>query len=126
MAHMDIALRKAALLFEGAIGMALVDADNGVTLGALGGSSDFDLTAAATGNAELLRTIKRTAGRLGLTGSVEDILITLNTQYHLIRPLTSRSNGGLFLYLALDRRSANLAMARHQLVSIEGQLSPVW
>jgi hypothetical protein len=46
-------------------------------------------------------------------------LITLGTQYHLIRPITSRSGKGLFLYLALSKDRANLALARRQLRLIE-------
>lgn len=124
MAHMDIALRKAILLFEGAIGMALVDVSRGVALGTLGGSTNFDLTVAAAGNTELLRATMRTTQQLGLSGTVEDILITTTRHYQLIRPLTSPDSSGLFLYLALDRRSANLALAWHQLLLVEGELNP--
>jgi hypothetical protein len=59
---------------------------------------------------------------LKLNDRIEDVLITLGTQYHLIRPITSRSGAGLFLYLALDKSRANLAMARRQLQQIEMNL----
>jgi hypothetical protein len=59
---------------------------------------------------------------LNLSEKIEDILITLDTQYHLIRPLTSHSGKGLFLYLALRRDRANMAMARHKLRHIENDL----
>jgi hypothetical protein len=39
-----------------------------------------------------------------------------------VRPLTGRSGKGLFLYLALFKSRANLAMARHQLRRIEENL----
>ena len=49
---------------------------------------------------------------------IEDILITLGRQYHLIMPLSSRAGAGLFLYLAIDKTRGNLALARHQLRTI--------
>jgi hypothetical protein len=64
----------------------------------------------------------RTMDMLGLQDGIEDILITLSSQYHLIRPLTGRTGKGLFLYLALDKGRANLAMARHQLSKVEADL----
>jgi hypothetical protein len=121
MATTDIAL-KDAMTIEGALGVALVDVSSGLALGTLGGGKDLDLNAAAAGNTDVMRAKQRTMEMLGLSGTIDDILITLSNQYHLIRPLTSRGGGGLFLYLALDRHRANLAMARRQLQQVEGRL----
>jgi hypothetical protein len=69
-----------------------------------------------------VRAKLRAMEMLNLSEKIEDILITLDTQYHMIRPLTSRAGKGLFLYLALRRDRANLAMARHRLRQIENDL----
>jgi hypothetical protein len=121
MADVDTALKE-AMTIEGTIGVALVDQSSGMALGTIGGGKDFDLTVAAAGNTDVVRAKMRALEMLNLGEEIEDILITLNTQYHLIRPLSTRSGKGLFLYLALDRKRANLAMARHQLRRVEENL----
>jgi hypothetical protein len=78
----------------------------------------------AAGNTEVVRAKMRTVESLHLNDSVEDILITLNTQYHLIRLLRNPDGAHkLFLYLVLDRSKANLALARHHLKRIEAELT---
>jgi hypothetical protein len=57
---------------------------------------------------------------LGLKDSIDDILITLGKQYHLIRPLSTKDS--LFMYLVLDRARGNLALARHALTEVEKSL----
>jgi hypothetical protein len=121
MADMDTAL-KDALQIDGAIGAAIVDYTSGMALGTLGTSKDLDLSVASAGNTEVVRAKMRTLEMLKMNDSIEDILITLGKQYHLIRPLTGRGGQGLFIYLALLKSRANLAMARHQLRRIEEEL----
>lgn len=121
MADMDVAL-KDAMQISGAIGVALVDHGSGMALGTVGGDKNFDLNVAAAANTEVIRAKLRTMELLGLSETIEDVLVTLGSQYHLMRPITGRSGHGLFLYLALHRERANLAMARHQLRNIERAL----
>lgn len=67
----------------------------------------------------------RVMASLALDDAIEDILITLGRQYHLIRLIgdTGRGAPTLFLYLVLERGRANLALARHHLKRIEGDLT---
>ncbi|MGV9270939.1 hypothetical protein ACWDRR_40605 [Kitasatospora sp. NPDC003701] len=116
------ALKQTMTVIEGALGAALVDYNSGMALATLDGPGGLDLNVAAAGNTDVVRAKMRTMDMLGLQDGIEDILITLSSQYHLIRPLTGRSGKGLFLYLALDKVRANLAMARHQLTKIEADL----
>ncbi len=122
MANVETALKDAMTSIEGAIGAALVDYTSGMALGTVGGGKDLDLAVAAAGNTDVVRAKVRTMELLGLKDEIEDILITLGGQYHLIRLLSGRGGQGMFLYLALDKTRANLAMARHQLKKIEGAL----
>ncbi|MFD9209247.1 hypothetical protein ACFVZM_23595 [Streptomyces sioyaensis] len=122
MAQMESALSDAMSSIEGAVGVALVDYTSGMALAALGDNQALDLNVAAAGNTDVVRAKMRTMEMLELTGSIEDILITLTSQYHIIRPVTGKSGQGLFLYLVLDRKRANLALARHRLAKVEGEL----
>lgn len=115
---------KEAMNIDGALGASLVDWESGMSLGAAGGGKYLDLDVAAAGNTEVIRAKMRTMEALRLDDTIEDILITLSKQYHLIRLLkSSRSEQGLFLYLVLDRQRANLALARHALKRIETDIS---
>ncbi|MFI9308903.1 hypothetical protein [Streptomyces triculaminicus] len=122
MANTEAALKDAMGSIDGAIGVALVDYGSGMALGTLGGSQSLDLNVAAAGNTDVVRAKLRAMEMLNIQDTIEDILITLGSQYHLIRLLTGRGGQGLFLYLALDAKRANLAMARHQLRRIESEL----
>ncbi|MEU6233325.1 hypothetical protein [Kitasatospora sp. NPDC047058] len=119
MANLETSLKE-AMAIEGAIGVALVDYGSGMALGSLGDGGGLDLNVAAAGNTDVVRAKMRAMDLLNLQDNeIEDILVTLTSQYHLLRPLTMPNGRGLFLFLALNRTRSNLAMARHHLKRIE-------
>lgn len=97
---------------------ALVDSSSGMVLGHAG--SDVGLDIAAASNTEVVRAQLNSLGTLGATDTIDDIIITLSTQYDIIRPLAA--NPSIFVYLAIDRSKANLALARYKVTECEGQL----
>ena len=109
-----------AMQIDGALGVALVDSQSGMALATAGNPDGIDLNVAAAGNSNVVQAKLRTMRDLGLNQRLEDILITLETQYHIIR--TFNREDGIFLYLVLDKSRANLAMARFKLAGIEKQL----
>jgi hypothetical protein len=105
---------------EGALGACVVDSSSGMMLGSIGGGAALNVEVAAAGNTEVVRAKRKTMKSLGLNDAIEDILITLGKQYHIIR--LSHTNDALFVYLVLDKVKSNLAMARLQLADIEKQM----
>lgn len=110
---------KDLLRTDGALCSALVDANSGMMLGSAGTGLDLEL--AAAGNTEVMRAKLRTMKSLGLSDTIEDILITLTKQYHILRPVQAKP--GIFIYLVLDKARANLAMARRACQDTEGALA---
>ncbi|AVQ81283.1 MULTISPECIES: hypothetical protein [Variovorax] len=104
---------------DGALCAALVDSSSGMILGQIG--SGVDLEVAAAGNTEVVRAKLRTMRDLGLNDVIEDILITLGRQYHIIRPMQKKE--GLFVYLVLDKAKSNLALARRKTLDVEQNLA---
>ncbi len=103
---------------DGALCAALVDATSGMVLGQSGSGVDIEI--AAAGNTEVVRAKMRTIRDLGLNDSIEDILITLGRQYHIIRPMARKE--GLFIYLVLDKTRSNLALARRKVQEVEKEI----
>ena len=79
-----------AMKINGAIGAALVDYTSGMTLGTAGGNG-INLDVAAAGNTEVVRAKQAVMKELGIKGGIEDILITLDKQLHIIRMHGHRS-----------------------------------
>jgi len=118
MANVNESLKK-LLELDGAMCAAVVDATSGMMLGSAGSGVDMEL--AAAGNTEVVRAKLKTMKSLGLNDRIEDILITLGKQYHIIRLVASKP--GLFIYFVLDKSKSNLASARRACADIEADVS---
>lgn len=101
---------------SGYVASAIVDSSSGMLM-AEHGNPPFPMTMAAAGNTEVVRAKRSTMQSLALADKIEDILISLGDAYHIIRPV--EANDHIFIYVVLDRKKANLAMARHVIRDFE-------
>jgi predicted regulator of Ras-like GTPase activity (Roadblock/LC7/MglB family) len=120
MADYESQLEDGLAGLDGFIAAAIADTESGMALGTVGGSNDFDIEVAAAANTEVVKAKGRAMTALQLDDEIEDILISLEGQYHLIRPLSGRPD--VFIYLALSRSNSNLALARMRLKELESNV----
>ena len=92
----------------GFIAASFVDLESGMTLAAKSNRSDFDLSVASAYNSEMVKQKLKIMKALNLKTTLEDLLLTLGDQIHLIRMITP----GTFLYFAADKGGTNLAIVR--------------
>jgi CheY-like chemotaxis protein len=94
---------------DGVLRVALVDSTTGKIIDAAGTESVPNFELFCTGAAELV-TASPPASKM------DDILVTLGRQYHVVRLL--RTQPTLFLYVVLDRKRAILGMARLRIAAL--------
>jgi len=95
----------------GYMAASLVDLESGMTLGLKSMRPDFDLAAASAYNSEMVKQKMKIMRALNLKTSLEDMLITLGDQIHVIKMV----NPTTFIYLVVDRSMSNLAIVRNVL-----------
>ena len=110
---------RVASEIPGFIAASLVDLESGMTLGARTSRGDFDLTAASAYNSEMVKQKLKIMRALNLRTTLEDMLLTLGDQIHLIKLVTPST----FVYLAADRANSNLAIVRNAVVKHVGALT---
>ena len=106
------ALDKIAADMSGFIAASLVDMESGLTLGTKTMRSDFDLSVASAYNSELVKQKMKIMRALNLKSNLEDMLLTLSDQLHIIKIISP----SVFLYLAAEREATNLAIMRAAVV----------
>jgi hypothetical protein len=103
------AFEKIAAEMPGYMAASLVDLESGMTLGLKTVRPDFDLAAASAYNSEMVKQKLKIMKALNLRTTLEDMLITLGDQIHVIRMIGSTT----FIYLCVDRSQSNLAIVRN-------------
>ena len=93
---------------NGFIGASVIDLDTGMSLASISKYPDFDLDVAAAYNSEMVKAKFKTMEALGISGGLEDMLLTLTDQLHLIKFL----DDNMFVYLAVTAAQRNLALMR--------------
>lgn len=101
---------------------AIVDIETGECLARAGVTVTGVLETAGLVNARMLRAKMRFASDQHHE-TIEDVLITLDRHYHMIR-LVSCSAGlaSMFIYVILDKTVANLALARRKVADVQKQM----
>jgi len=109
--HIVDAFEKVAADIPGYMAAALVDLESGMTLGLKSVRPDFDLAAASAYNSEMVKQKLKIMRALNLKTTLEDMLITLGDQIHVIKMVGATT----FIYLCVDRAQSNLAIVRNVL-----------
>ncbi|OUJ75937.1 hypothetical protein [Hymenobacter crusticola] len=97
----------------GLMAVAVVDAQSGMALASHSNSPSLNPETAAAYNTEVVKQKQKAMAALKLTDEkIEDILMTLSHQLHLIK---LSEDGKKFIYLVVNSRDTNLAIAREVL-----------
>lgn len=92
------------------VAVAVVDATSGMSLASHSNSPAINPDTAAAYNTEVVKQKQKAMAALKLAGeTIGDILITLTNQLHLLK---LNASGTKFIYLVVNMRDTNLAIAR--------------
>ncbi|WP_037586621.1 hypothetical protein [Stenoxybacter acetivorans] len=108
---------------DGAILAGIVDYETGMVI-AGESQSNLDIDFATAGAASIVNAQSKSLLLLDIKAEIDDILVTLDDQYHITRLLKKSSEASghpLFLYLVLQRNSSPLALARRILQNLDAQ-----
>jgi len=109
----------------GFIAVSVTEVRSGVSYGAESVDPSFDPNLASAYNLEVVKAKQNALQILGLASKekIEDILITLTNQIHIIDIAAS---GGYFIYLAVDSSKANLGLTRALLAKYKKDLAAIF
>lgn len=107
---------------KGVMACAVVDYESGLLLDGFS-PVGMDLDVLSVCNTEIVQSevkaIERLYGQDETEVAIEDILVSLHKEYYLLRPMQNVK--GVLMFMVLDRKKANLAMARRALQIADSQ-----
>ncbi|KRD11657.1 hypothetical protein ASE21_08110 [Flavobacterium sp. Root901] len=106
---LNVFLNEMKTNVNGFIAVAVTEIETGLSFGNITVDSTFDPELAAAYNLEVVKAKLNAVKALGLNQDIEDILITLSNQIHII---DISPNKKFMIYLAADASKANLGMTR--------------
>ena len=109
----------------GFIAVSVTEVRSGVSYGSESVDPSFDPNLASAYNLEVVKAKMNALRVLGLEGKekIEDILITLTNQIHVI---DVAPNGTYFIYLVVDSSKANLGITRSLLARYKKDLQSIF
>lgn len=108
---------------EGCALACLVDASTGMVVAAMQAEDSINLPAAAGGAADIANVVALLSGELATGDGLEDVILTFNHHFHVIRLVRPETDAQILLLVILDRMRANLAMARRAIRDFCASLS---
>lgn len=115
-------LVKAAMAIQGTQAAVVVDFERGVVLCRAGRLQDLDIAEMALANAKIFERERRLTAELLGEQVLEEVLINLSEEVHMLRTVTSVGPSAL-MFLVVDRKSTTVALARTQLGGLEKYLA---
>ncbi len=109
------------LAIDGLLGCAVVDGTTGLVLARESRDdhpTDLDLSAAAS--AQVLRAHRLAARNMGLSDQIDEVMVSAGARQQVLRTMSRHPD--LFLLALLDKKRANLALARYKLMEVEKEL----
>lgn len=110
---------KTIMELDGIIGAAIVDVSLGMPI-VKESKNNIDLDAYCAYIVEIVKSHKNFLFQLKIQDKIEDIVINLDSNYHIITFILRQDN--LFIYVILNKENSNLGMTRLFLMKLEEEL----
>ena len=110
---------KTIMDLDGIIAAAIVDVNLGMPI-IQESKNNINLDSYCAYMVEVVKSHKNFLSQLKINDKIEDIVINLDNNYHIVTFILKQDN--LFIYVILDKNGSNLGMTRLVLMKIEEEL----